>query len=420
MMASIGKPRGLRVLIIVEKLPVPFDRRVWNEAKALTAAGHRVSIICPTGKGFEKRQEEIDGIAVYRHPLPIEASRAIGYPLEYSAALFWEGVLSWKVLWQRGFDVIQACNPPDTIFVIGGFWKLLLGKRFVFDQHDLGPELFEANFHKRGILHRMLLLAERLTYRTADIVISTNNSYREVALRRGRIDPEKVFVVRSGPDLARMRILPAQPELKNGRRHLVGYLGVIGKHEGIEYLLDAVADIVFRRQRTDIQFVLVGGGSALEDLKRKADEMKIAEYITFTGRVSDEVLLQYLNTAEVCVNPDEVNEMNDKSTMNKIMEYMALGKPIVQFEVAEGRYSAQEASLYAKPNDSVDFADKIVTLLADPMLCAQMGEFGRARVENELAWRHEVPKLLAAYEAVAAAGQGATARGLPWLFGRRA
>src|SRR5580765_8151874 len=393
----MSNPR--KVLFLVENLPSPFDRRVWQEACALRDAGHLVSIICPTGRGYERKVEEIDGIHIYRYRLPVEASGAAGYAVEYTAALAWTFVLAWRVLLTRGFDVIHACNPPDLLFLIGGFFKLL-GKKFVFDHHDLGPELYEAKFGRRDFFHRLMLAVEYWTFRTADVAIATNESYRHIAVQRGRMPPERVFVVRSGPSLERLKILPPDERLKRGRRYLVGYVGVMGRQEGIEYLLKAARHIVFDLGRSDIHFGLVGGGTSLEEMKALAQELGVADYVTFTGRVPDAEMLAVLNTADVCVNPDVANELNDKSTMNKIMEYMALGKPIVQFDLTEGRRSAKGAALYARKNDALDLAAKIVELLDDPARRAKMGEFGRRRVENELEWRHEAPKLLVAYEAV--------------------
>jgi glycosyltransferase involved in cell wall biosynthesis len=397
MTASAGKPR--RILIIVENLPSPFDRRVWQEATTLRAAGYEVSIICPTGKGYEQRFEQIDGIDIHRHPLPVEAEGAAGYALEYGAALFWEFALAFKVLFGRGFDAIHACNPPDLIFIVGGFFKLF-GKRFLFDRHDINPELYEAKFGRRDFFYRLMLLAERLTFRTADVSIATNQSYRRIAIERGGMNPDRVFVVRSGPKLDRLKVLPPEPRLKNGRRYLVGYVGVMGKQEGIDLLLEAVRHIVFTLRRTDVQFGLVGGGTSLEEMKRLAASLGVADFVTFTGRVPDAELLEMLNTADVCVNPDVANAMNDASTMNKIMEYMALGKPIVQFDLTEGRFSAQGASLYAERNDPVDLGDKIVALLDAPDERARMGAIGRARIQDDLEWRYEEPKLLAAYDAL--------------------
>jgi glycosyltransferase involved in cell wall biosynthesis len=390
---------GRRVLIIVENLPCPFDRRVWQEARTLRAAGYGVSIICPKGKGYEKSFEEIDGIAIYRHPQPFEARSALGYLFEYSWALLAEFALSVRVLVERGFDAIHACNPPDTLFLIGGFYKLF-GKKFLFDHHDINPELYEAKFQRRDFFYRLMLALERLTFRTADIAVATNESYRRIAIERGGLPPSKVFVVRSGPDLSRLKILPPVPELKRGRRYLVGYVGVMGRQEGIDGLLQAVRYIVHELRRTDIHFGLVGGGTELAAMQALARELDVADYVTFTGRVSDDELLAMLNTADVCVNPDVANEMNDKSTMNKIMEYMALGKPIVQYDLVEGRVSAQEASLYAKRNDPIDLARKIVELLDDEPRRRRMGEIGLQRVRTALSWEHEAPRLLEAYEAL--------------------
>jgi glycosyltransferase involved in cell wall biosynthesis len=388
-----------KVLFLVENLPSPFDRRVWQEATTLSQAGYTVSIICPTGKGYDKHYEEIDGIAIHRYDLPVEADGALGYLVEYGIALFWTFLLSWRVLFTRGFDVIHACNPPDLFFLIGGFFRLL-GKKFVFDHHDINPELYEAKFGRRDFFWKLMVWLEKLTFRTANISLATNESYKRIAIERGGMDPDKVTVVRSGPSLERLKIVPPVRALKNGRKYLVGYVGVMGRQEGIDLLLCAIRQIVDLHGRHDIQFGLVGGGTSLEEMKALARQLNIEDYVTFTGRVPDADLLAMLNTADVCVNPDIANEMNDKSTMNKIMEYMALGKPIVQFDLTEGRFSAQSASLYAKRNDPDDLAARIIELLDDPERRAQMGAYGRARVENELEWRYEAPKLLAAYESL--------------------
>jgi glycosyltransferase involved in cell wall biosynthesis len=388
-----------RVLILVENLPSPFDRRVWQEATTLRDAGYAVSIICPTGKGYEKKYEAIDGIDIWRYPLPAEAEGALGYALEYFAALSWTLLLSLKVFFGKGFDVIHACNPPDLFFLIGNFFKLF-GKKFVFDHHDANPELYEAKFGRRDLLWRAMCLLERLSFRFADVSIATNNSYRRIAIERGGMPPERVFVVRSGPSLERLKVVPAVESLKCGKRYLVGYVGVMGRQEGIDLLLQAVRHLVHKLKRTDIHFGLVGGGTSLQEMQTLARELGVADYVTFTGRVPDAELLAMLNTADVCVNPDVANEMNDISTMNKIMEYMALGKPMVQFDLTEGRFSAQEASLYAKKNDPVHFAVKIADLLDNPEKRKAMGAFGRRRVQDALEWRYEAPKLLAAYDAL--------------------
>jgi glycosyltransferase involved in cell wall biosynthesis len=397
------KPR--KVLILVENLPSPFDRRVWQEATTLRDAGYVVSIICPTGKGYERKFEAIEGIHIWRYQLPLEATAAGGYAIEYCVALLQTFLLSWRVLATRGFDVIHACNPPDLLFLLGGFFKLF-GKRFLFDHHDLGPELYEAKFGQRDRFWRLMLLLERWSFRAADVSIATNESYRRIAVGRGSMAPERVFVVRSGPSLERMRLLPPESRLKEGKRFLVGYVGVMGKQEGVDLLLRAVSHLVHGMGRRDTHFALVGGGTSLDEMRKLASDLRVDDYVTFTGRVPDAQLLAVLNTADVCVNPDVANDMNDKSTMNKIMEYMALGKPIVQFDLSEGRFSAREASLYAARNDPVDMAERIVELLDDPDRRRAMGEYGRRRIENELEWRYEAPKLLAAYEALWAVRAG--------------
>ena len=392
-MASAGK----RILFIVENLPSPFDRRVWQEATTLHQNGYQVAIICPTGKGYEEKYECLDGIHIYRHPLPPEAEGALGYALEYSVALYWEFYLSFKVLFSHGFDAIHACNPPDLIFLVGGFFKFFFRKKFLFDHHDINPELYEAKFGRRDFFYRLMLLCERLTFKTADRSIATNESYKQIAIERGGMHPDKVTVVRSGPKLDRLKIIEPVLALKKGRKHLVGYVGVMGKQEGIDYLLRALQYIVEHKNRTDVHFGLVGGGTELTSLQAYAKALGVEDYVTFTGRVSDQQMLEMLNTADVCVNPDVANEMNDKSTMNKIMEYMALAKPIVQFDLSEGRFSAQEASLYARRNDTKDLAEKILLLLDDQVKRKAMGDFGRNRIITELEWKYEEPKLLEAY-----------------------
>ncbi len=394
-MSSAGRTR--RVLIIVENLPVPFDRRVWQEAQALRDAGYQVSVICPTGQGHEERREEIDGIAIYRHPLPVEGKGVMGYLVEYPTALFWQFLLAWRVFRERGFDVIHACNPPDDIFLVGLFFKLF-GKRFLFDHHDINPELYEVKFGRRDLLYKVLLFMERMTFRTADVVISTNESYKEIALSRGGMDPGRVFVVRSSPDLGRLRPGPPIEALRKGREHLVGYIGVMGAQDGIDILLRIIHDIVYRLERKDVQFLLIGGGTELEGMKRYAAKLNLTEFVTFTGFLRGQELIDTLGSIDVGVCPDPKDPYNDKCTMNKVMEYMALGKPLVQFDLTEGRYSARDAALYAR--DERDFSAKLLQLLDNPGLREKMGRYGRQRMENELDWRFEVPKLLDAYRRV--------------------
>lgn len=386
-----------RILIIVENLPVPFDTRVWQEATTLVENGYTVSVICPKGKGYEKEYEELSGVHIYRHDLPMEGSGPIGYAKEYGMALYHELRLAKKIYKEIGFDVIHGCNPPDDIYMVAKRFRKY-GVDYVFDHHDICPELFEAKFGKKGLLYRSQTWLERRTYQNCTFAFATNESYKKIAIERGGMDPEKVYVLRSGPKLERLKIQPPKPELKKGRKYMVGYLGVIGKQEGIQYLLEAAKYIKEKKHRDDICYGIVGGGTSLEELKELSVQMGLQDIVTFTGRVPDDVMLDYLNTADLCVNPDEYNPMNDKSTMNKVLEYMALGKPIVQFDLTEGRYSAAEASLYAKPNDSVDMAKKIVELLDDEDRRKRMSEFGRKRIVEELSWEHTSKALLKGYD----------------------
>ncbi len=297
---------------------------------------------------------------------------------------------------RHGFDVIQGCNPPDDIFLIALPFKLL-GVKYIFDHHDANPELYVSKYGKRGTLYRILVVLEKLTYRVSDIVIVTNMSYRDLAMDRGGVPSENVFVVRNGPNRKTFKSVPSNPARKNGKNYLIGYVGNMSVQDGLDILLD-IAQHVKNSGRRDVLFTCVGGGTELNKLKKMVEDKDLLDTVHFAGRVSDEDLLEVLSTADVCVNPDRPSEMNDISTMIKIMEYMALGKPIVQFDATEGRFSAQEASLYAgKADGAADFAAKIIWLLDRPEERKKMGEFGRRRVEEELAWEYSVPKLLAAY-----------------------
>ena len=385
-----------RVLIVVENLPAPFDRRVWQEATTLHGAGYEVIIVCPTGKGYDDRYEKRDGIEIYRYSLPLEADTALGYAVEYAVALVKQLYLTLKIRLRGRIDVVHACNPPDTVFLIGLLLKPL-GARFLFDHHDANPELYLAKFGGKDWRYRLVALFERLTFRVADASIATNESYRQIAISRGRMAKDRVTVVRSGPDLDRLRIVAPDPRHKRGKRYLIGYVGVMGRQEGLHFLLEAARHLIYTMNRRDVHFCLVGSGTELETLKAQAAELGLADHVTFTGRISDEELVSILCTADICVNPDVANEMNDISTMNKIMEYMAVGKPIVQFDLKEGRVSALEASLYAARNDPADFAEKLEYLLEHDEEREAMGQFGRERVERVLAWCHEAPKLLRAY-----------------------
>lgn len=385
------------ILIIVENLPVPFDRRVWQEANTMIENGAEVSIICPKMKGYTKSYERLNGIDIYRHSLPMEGQGALGFFFEYIAALFWEFVLSWKIFFKKRFHVIQGCNPPDLIFILALFFKPF-GVKYVFDHHDINPELYVAKFQKKGFFYRFLLLVERLTFATANYSIATNESYKEIAIRRGKMDRDKVCVIRSGPKLERLKLTAGNIKYKKGREFLVGYVGVIGAQEGLDLLLESVKHITDIRK--DVQFAIIGGGTELDNIKQLATTLSLDQFVDFYGRVDDETMVDILNTADVCVNPDRPTEMNNLSTMNKIMEYMALKKPIVQYDLKEGRFSAQEASLYAINSCTSDFADKILHLLNNPEERIAKGEYGYNKVINELSWEYESIKLVNFYNNV--------------------
>jgi glycosyltransferase involved in cell wall biosynthesis len=388
------------VCIIIENLPVPVDRRVWQEALALRDAGYRVSVICPKARGFERSRETLEDIEVYRYRVR-EASGPLGYVVEYALALAAQMRLALVVYARTRFRALHACNPPDTTFLIGLFFKLF-GVRFIFDHHDLNPELYEAKFGRRDLGYWLVCWAERMTFRTADVSIATNESYREVARVRGKMPDDRVFVVRSCPDLARTRKGPAQPELKEGRRHLVVYLGVMGPQDGLDLLLESIDLVVRRTQRRDILFVLIGAGTEAPRLKAIAAEKALEPLVKFPGHLSDEEVAAYLSTADVGVAPDPATAMNDKSTMNKIFEYMAFGLPIVLYDLTEGRRAAAEAALYARPGDTEDFAQKILRILDSESLRHELGARGRRRVEESLNWEIEKRSLLEAYAAALA------------------
>lgn len=397
---QMSEPRARRVLIVVENLPVPLDRRVWLEATTLQAHGYEVSVICPTGRGWDKLYEEIDGVCIYRYPEPPEAhSGALAYAREYGISLWQMFRLARKVRRERGFDVIQGCNPPDLIFLLG-LWYRWRGVRYLFDHHDVCPELFEAKFHKKGLLYRVMLLWERMTFSVADVSLATNESFRQVALSRGRMAPEDVFVVRSAPRVEMFELREPDPELKKGASILMGYVGVIGQQEGMDLLVEAADYLIRDLGKSDVHFAIIGFGPHLSEVEQDIVSRGLESYFTFTGPLYGDDLLRVLNTADIGVSPDPKNPMNDISTMNKVMEYMTLEKPVVQFSLKEGRASAGEASLYARANDSKDFAEKLRTLIEDPEMRTRMGKLGRARVLEKLSWDHSVPHLLAAYERV--------------------
>ncbi len=385
---------GKRVLILVENLSVPLDRRVWQESLALRGAGYEVVVICPRGDTYDTEPyAELEGIQIHRYALR-PAVGGIDYAREYGTAI-WRSLRLARRL--GNFDVVQACNPPDLFFLVAKSLKRR-GARFVFDQHDLVPELYLSRFGRgKDAAYRALVALERRTYRLADVVIATNESYKRIAVERGGKRPEEVFVVRSAPSLDRFQQTDPNPTLKRDKPHLLCYLGVMGPQDGVDYALRALACL--RQRRDDWHAAFIGSGDEFEPMVALAAELGLDELVTFTGRLPDDDVCRYLSTADVCLAPDPLNALNNVSTMNKIVEYMAMSRPIVSFDLKEARVSAADAALYAQPNDDGAFADAIARLLDDPAERERRGRIGRERVEHALSWQHSARQLLAAYEA---------------------
>ncbi|WSJ82198.1 glycosyltransferase family 4 protein [Amycolatopsis sp. NBC_00348] len=382
--------------MLVENLSVPFDRRVWQESTTLRDAGWEVHVICPQGTKRDTEAEAvIDGVHIHRYPLKAATGGPAGYLQEYGSALWHTLRLARKV---GPVDVVHACNPPDLLYLVAKVLKRQ-GAKFIFDQHDLCPELYLSRFDRgQDLLYRGVCALERATYRAADVVISTNESYKQVARIRGGKRPEDVYVVRSAPVVERFHEVPVEPELKQGKPYLLAYLGVMGPQDGVDYALRALAKLRDDVGRTDWHAVFVGSGDAFDDMVALSAKLGLANQVEFTGRISDEDLVRYLSTADVCLSPDPLNPLNDVSTMNKVMEYMAMSKPIVSFELREARVSAGDAAVYAPANDEAEFAVLVSRLLDDPEERVRMGKLGQARVAGPLSWENSAKALLAAYE----------------------
>lgn len=397
-------PQLYRVLMVVENCPAPQDHRVWPEAKVLRDHGYHVSIISP--KGITDQRESyicIDDIHIYRYHLPAIEQKYIGHIVEFSVALLMTFWLSLKVLFQRGFDVIHVANPPDIFFILGLLYRLL-GKKFIFDQHDLSPELFQVIFKKRSnLLYRVMCFFEKCSYQVATLVIVTNESQKRCAIERGHCRSDRVFVVRNGPSATQLKAIPPDPLLKKEFSFLLGYVGIMGVQDGVEYTLYALHELIYKRGRSDVSLILLGDGSNLPFLRKLVDELQLHAYTRFTGLVAHEELVHYLSAIDIGLVPDPQNGLNEYSTMMKTMDYMALGKPIVAFDLAETRFSAQEAACYAQANRVEEFTDKIEMLLADEQMRTTMGQSGRKRIEEELSWEHTSKNLICAYQTLSPA-----------------
>ena len=394
-----------RVLVIVENLPVPFDRRVWLECQALISDGHQVAVVCPKGKG-DPSHEVIDTVELYKYRLYAPGSSKISFVAEYAHAFLATAWLTLKARRSGRFGVMQACNPPDMFWPIAMALRLLDGTRFVFDHHDLCPEMYESRFPDGPRLpYKLLRALERRTHRTADHVIATNESYRDVAVIRNGKSAGKVTIVRTGPDPEQLRRGEPHPELRRGRRFLAAYIGVMGPSDGVDIVVRAADIVVHEFGRDDIAFTLIGSGDCFDDLVAMRDELGLAGHVEFTGRAPDELVAQVMSTADVGLSADPKNPLNDVSTMNKTMEYMAFELPVVAFDLRETRVSADDAAVYVTPNDVHKYAAAIVALMDDESARARMAKLGRIRVEQELAWSHQRQAYLGVYQDLAPADQ---------------
>ena len=397
-MVSTMASAGNRILMMVENCSYPADARVRREARTLVSAGYQVSVISPADPGQPAR-EIVDGVRVYRYKAPRPGNGLVGFLWEYGYSLAAAAILSLVVLFREGFDVLHCHNPPDLFVLIGLPYKLL-GKQFVFDHHDLSPEMYVARIPGDGssIVIAALTFFEKLTCWAADHVITTNQSYRKINMDRGGVPAQRITVVRNGPDLNRVQVQAPDADLRAKASTIIGYVGVMGFQDGIDYFIRALDHLRRDLGEDDFFCVMIGKGAARDQLMQLTEEFGLGDHVWFTGRVSDADLMAYLSTADICIDSDPKNPFNDRSTMIKMMEYMALGKPIVAFDLTEHRATADDGALYAQGNDELDFARKIAQLIRDPQLGYDMGQRGQERIHERLAWHHQEPHLLAAYE----------------------
>ncbi len=383
--------------MLIENISFPWDRRMRHLGLALQKAGYEVRVICPKGENQDQSSFEVyEGIRVYRYPMLYQASGGLGYLLEYPWAFLCVTLLSLWVWMRDGFDIIHSANPPDIFFLLAWPFKLL-GKKYVYDQHDVCPELYESKFERRGFTHRALLLFEKLSYRTADLVISTNQSYREIARERGGIQDERSVIVRNGVDPSQFYRREPRLELKDPFAYMALYLGVMGKQDGVDRVVQAAHHLVHTYGRRDVLFLMVGNGECWQELQDLSRKLGVADMMRFVGRIPDDLLLDYLSTTDVCLAPDPPDRMNQLSTMTKIMEYMACQRPIVSFDLLETRRSAGDAAIYIQEEDAKEFARTVNDLLNDPARRERMGQVGLDRTLRLVGLSHQRKALLDAY-----------------------
>lgn len=395
MKASAGK----RVLMLLENAAYREDNRVKREAQTLVAAGYQVTVISPMEYDGQPWRDFDNGVRMYSYPRTTYGEGFVSYVWEYAYALAATFLLSLFIYFYEDFDIVHTHNPPDMFGVIAGFYKLL-GKRFVYDHHDLSPEMYYARFRGKGnrLVYYVLMFFEKLSCHLADHVIATNESYKKIEMTRGRVPEERITIVRNGPNLNRVRLVDPDPELRSKAPTIIGFVGEMGYQDGVDYVIRAFKHLITDLNRTDFSCVMIGRGDAWEELRALTTQLDLDDYVWFTGRISDEDLMRYLSTADICVAPDPRNPFTDRSTMIKVLEFMTLGKPIVAFDLTEHRFSADGAAIYATPNEELDFARKIAYLMDNPDERRKMGEIGQERIKTQLAWPHQEQHLLAAYE----------------------
>ena len=392
---------GKKVLMLVENNSVPFDKRVWREAKTLSENGIKVKVICPKGREHKKSKEIIDGIGIYRYNVKFSDGSAKGYIIEYIQSIIKMFLMSFKIFFFKGgFQIVHTANPPDILCIVPFFYKIF-GVKYIFDEHDLTPESYLSRYgfndKKKSYMYKILLFFQKISYRLSDVIISTNESYRTIALERGA-SSEKIVIVRNGPDSRYFDYVNPNPSWRNGFKYLAAYIGVMGVQDGVDNILKSCRYLVYELNMKDIFFVLIGNGDEFENLRKMVKDFKIEKFVHFTDRIPDADVMEILSTADVCLAPDPESPLNNHSTMNKIMEYMIYKSPIVSFNLTETKFSAQDAAIYIQNNNVEEFAKGIVYLISNKNLSNKMANFGYNRIKNTLSWENQEVNLIKAYK----------------------
>jgi glycosyltransferase involved in cell wall biosynthesis len=388
------------ILFIVENKPAPLDRRVWPEALFAKELGFAVSVISPENERATGKYVEIDDIEIFRYPKEINSLKKLGFVSEYINAFIRESLLSLKIYFTKPFHIIHAANPPDHIFIIAIFYKLL-GIRFIFDHHDLSPELYRVKFSKdKNLIYKILMICEKLSCKLADAIISTNMSYRNIAIRRHHVDPKKVFVVRNDPKKDEC-IYEEEIIKKEKSKIILLFLGSINPQDGVDKLLKALYYLVNDLKETNFICQILGGGDSLPLMIQMAKDLKLDNFIEFKGWVTEKKeIKKYLHSSDICIEPAPDNELNRHSTFIKVMEYMAAGKPIVAYDLKETKISTNNSALLVRPGKVKEFAKAIKKLIDEPQLRLELGNTGKNRIQNQLNWENTSLNLKRAYDSL--------------------